>query len=153
LDNLNFIPLSLSRKQEQKKVKLYKTVVLALWSVCLILYIVYIFNYYKNKTSDVNTHKSLMEDNSASIGLSINKRYGAINTLNKFIINVDHNLNYSSATIEDKSIDLELIVDNMVQYYEIIDLIENKFGYKILQLTSPVKYNESFKFKILIEVS
>lgn len=153
LDNINFIPPSLEKNRLKNKIKFYKAITLIMWLCCLLLFILYAFQSNKNKALG-----KIIEGNSAENKISVhetsdNKKALGITTLNKFLLNLQGNIPYKAMSINDRKVDMEIVVDSRSKYYEILDLIENKCEYKILSLSPPVSGDGLITFKILIEVT
>ena len=149
---MNFLPQSFEKKNRRDKINSYKVVVLILWICCLALFIIFTFQNNKNKTLNTAIVNSDKGNKASIVNVSNSKNTLSINTFKKFSINLEQKMPFKTLSIEGKRLNLELIIDNKLQYYEIIDLIENSYGCKILYLSSPFDNNGTLQFKILIEV-
>jgi hypothetical protein len=149
---MNFLPPSFVQKNRSHKTKAYKIIVLILWIFCLVLFIIYTFQQGKNKILNEGHLNSSKVSKTSTVNVVNVKDILSISTFEKFLINLEKSIPYKSLSINGKQLNIELIIENMLQYYEIADLIENKYGYKILYLSSPFDNNGTVHFKMLIEV-
>jgi hypothetical protein len=149
---MNFLPPSFVQKNRNHKIKAYKVVVVILWISCLVLFIIYTFQQGKNKILNARHLNNSKGSKTSIVNVVNTKDILSITTFRKFLINLEKNIPYKTLSIDGKRLNIELIIDNMLQYYEIADLIENKYGYKILYLSSPFDINGTLHFKMLIEV-
>jgi hypothetical protein len=149
---MNFLPPSFVQKNRNHKIKVYKVVVLILWISCLVLFIIYTFQQGKNKILNDRRLNSSKGSKTSIVNAVNTKDILSITTFRKFLISLEKNIPYKTLSIDGKRLNIELIIDNMLQYYEIADLIENKYGYTILYLSSPFDINGTLHFKMLIEV-
>ena len=149
---MNFLPPSFVQKNCSHKIKAYKVVVVILWICCLVLFIIYTFQQGKKKSLNAGHLNSSKVSKTSTVNVVNTKDILSITTFKKFLINLEKNIPYKTLSIDGKRLSIELIIENMLQYYEIADLIENKYGYKILYLSSPFDNNGTLHFKMLIEV-
>jgi hypothetical protein len=149
LENLNFLPENLERKYISKKINIYKIAVLILWIVCLILFMVY--SFYNNKSRTLKSADTI-NGNKIEASPIISKNTLTINTLKTFLTNMKKDISFKTLTINNKRLEIESEIESRQKYYEIIDIIENKYKCNILYLTSPVDNNGTLQFKMLIEV-
>jgi Ca2+/Na+ antiporter len=152
MENLNFLPPSFEKKNRNRKIKVYKAVVLVLWICCLALFIIYTFQHHKNKILNTRNINSSKETKPSVVNAANSKHILSINTFKKFLLSLEKDIPYKTLSIDGKLINIESIIESKSQYYEIINLIENKYEYKILYLSSPFDNNETLQFKMIIEV-
>ncbi len=153
LENLNFLPPRIEKKYILQKMQTYKIAVLVLWICCLILFVIYMFFYNKNK----DLRKEIIYNNDLAKTVATNnlpsKKTVSINTLKRLISEIENGLPYKALSIDDKKAEIKLVVEKKEQYYEIINLVENKVGFKILYLSTLYDNNGLFEFKMLVEVT
>jgi hypothetical protein len=152
LENINFLPPSFKKKNINLKIKAYKAVVLIFWICCLTLFIIYTFQLDRIKTLNTGIINNSKEKKTSDLNTVNTKNTLSINTYKKFLIGLEKDIPYKTLSIDGKRLNIELIIDSKLQYYEIIDLIENKYGYKIIYLSSSFDENETSQFKVIIEV-
>jgi hypothetical protein len=152
LENINFLPPSFKKKNISHKIKAYKAVVLIFWICCLVLFIIYTFQLDRIKTLNTRTVNNSEENKTTNVSSANVKNILSISTFKKILIGLEKDIPYKTLSIDGKRANIELIINSKQQYYEIIDLIENKYGYKILYLSSLIDNNETLQFKIIIEV-
>lgn len=149
---MSFLPPSFVQKNRSHKIKAYKVAVLILWLCCLVLFIIYTFKQGKNKILNAAHLNSSKLSKTSTVKVANSKDILSITTFKKFLINLEKNIPYKTLSIDGKRLNIELIIENMLQYYEIADLIENKYEYKIIYLSLPFDNNGTLYFKMLIEV-
>jgi hypothetical protein len=149
---MSFLPPSFVQKNRSHKIKAYKVVVLILWICCLVLFIIYTFQQGKNRILNAEHVNSNKVSKASKVNVVNTKDVLSITTFKKFLINLEKNIPYKTLSIDGKRLNIELIIENMLQYYEIADLIENKYEYKILYLSLPFDNNGTLYFKMSIEV-
>ncbi|MCM0650383.1 hypothetical protein NBE98_18640 [Clostridium swellfunianum] len=152
MGNLNFLPQSFEDRRRSEKIKFYKTIVLLLWICCLVLFILYTFFSNKNKAYNSKNGSIHIGGKLPSLNAGKIKDLKAIETLNTFLSVIEKSIPYKKLSITEDRLELEIKIEDKNQYYEIIDLIESKYKYKILYLSTLTDNNGSLEFKISFEV-
>ncbi|MCM8711032.1 hypothetical protein M2651_08330 [Clostridium sp. SYSU_GA19001] len=154
MENLNFIPKELEKKFIDIKIKKYKTCILVLWLLCLILYGTMLFGKSKNEQL-IQKKKAIISYKLSETEISnahLKKTSYTIQSFKKFLADLNKDLNYKSVEINDNKITADLIIYNKDQYYSIIKNIENYGGYSILSLSPLYEKDNVFSFNFILEV-
>lgn len=154
MDNLNFIPKSFQDRYTNLSIKKLKNIILTLWIFCLVLFAG--FNYLKNKNEKLNNqneYKISYVNEPSSNNNKANIRDNTLNSLEKFLQMPQKDLYYKSASITDKEINLDLIIKDVKQYYQMVENIESSTEYKILYLSPLNDKNNILNFQMIVEVN
>jgi hypothetical protein len=149
MHNPNFLPQKHVDKYNLKSVIRYKTIFLILWVVCVTLFLLFVINYdrYKNLTLITKDESNKKPE---VVGKS-KKNFQSITALKIFLDNLENEMPYESAEIEEKQIRLNLTAKDKEDFIKILDSVENKSGYKIVFLSPVEDKAEEKRFQLFLE--
>lgn len=150
MDNLNFIPKSLQDRYKELSIKRLKNAILIFWIFCLILFAA--FNYLEGRNKKLNKENNYEFEYDLNKPIEVNKNYGTISSFKEFLHMVKNDLHYTSVSINNKEINLNLIVKTKEQYYNIVKDIESSATYKILYLSPLNDKDNVLNFQMIVEV-
>jgi hypothetical protein len=152
MGNLSFLPQNIEDKYISKKIKAYKGYAFTLWIICLILFLGFTYLKYRRdqlQKQDLNNRVNLADKAPKLPRFKSN----TIITLNRFIDNFNGKMRYGTVVINDKLINLDVIVEDKLSYYKFIREVEHMDGISILEITPLKKDNDKFTFKLIVEAS
>lgn len=153
MNNLSFLPENIRSRSQNKKIKLYKTYLLLLWILSLVLFMCLVYYKYRRNELIHNTLSYNQTLNKTLEGQVSNQpQNNTLQALNRFIEDFNNTIPYKTVLINDGQINLEVEIKDKKEYYNLVKYIEGLSDYRIQQISPIVNDGENPISKLQIEV-
>lgn len=153
MDKINFIPYWYKKRTIRRKIKIKRTIInIVLICNSILLLLTYKYNLSYNITMDkLNNDRKILNE----IILKGNKYFktdSALSTFNMFSNRFNNKIPYTKVLIEGNTINVEVPISDIREYYEIIKYIEDVEGISIKDVNLPANDGKDLNFKVIFEV-
>lgn len=127
---------------------------LGLWIICILLFGAFKINKsrYEKIMTQINSNLS---NSFAVVSSQSDKTYYNSTTLvtfKKFLMDLNHNLFYDDLYVKDKTISMEILIEDRADYYNIVKQLDSSSKYNIVDLSAIISKDNKLSFTLSLEV-